>query len=127
MSDEHETIARDILASARNLLDRASAETSGLWPRAVVLLHRQALEVALKTYWSYKAPGTEECSMRAQLLCLERYLPDPSVARRAHHAWTALSRAAHFHPYELSPTQEELRAWHEVVARTLDATEEAWR
>jgi hypothetical protein len=127
VSDGHETIARDILASARSLLDRPSAETSGLWPRAVVLLQRQALEVALKTYWSAKAPGTEECSMRAQLLCLERYLPDPSVARRAHHAWTALSRAAHFHAYELPPTLEELRAWGEVVKALVDATEEAWR
>jgi hypothetical protein len=127
VSGEHESVARDILASARTLLDRASAETSGLWPRAVVLLQRQALEVALKTYWSFKAPGAEACSIRAQLLCLERYLPDPSVARRAHHAWGALSRAAHFHPYELPPTREELAAWSEVVLEVVEATEREWR
>jgi hypothetical protein len=127
VSGGQDTVAREILASARSLLDRASTETSGLWPRAAVLLQRQALEVALKTYWSFKAPGTEGCSMRAQLLCLAPYLPDPAVARRAHHVWAALSRAAHFHPYELPPTQEELRAWDAVVMEVIDATENAWR
>jgi hypothetical protein len=74
-------------------MDRSSEQTFGLWPRAVVLLQRQALEVALKTYWSLKAPGVEECSARAQLLCLGTYLTNESVARRAHQTWTALSRA----------------------------------
>jgi hypothetical protein len=122
-----ETVAREILASARALLDRASSQASGLWPRAVVLLQRQALEVALKTYWSFKAPGTEECSIRAQLLCLGRFLDDGDIGRRAYQAWSALSRAAHFHPYELPPTQEELRAWHTTVLELVDATEQQWR
>ena len=130
MSGGHETVAREILASARSLLDRASTETSGLWPRAAVLLQRQALEVALKTYWSFKAPGVEECSTRAQFLCLGTYLPGPGaepLARRAHQAWAALSRAAHFHPYELPPTREELVAWSEVVMDVVEATEREWR
>lgn len=127
MSGGHETIAREVLASAKRLLDRASSETSGLWPRAAVLLQRQALEVALKTYWSAKAPGVEECSTRAQFLCLGTFLKDERVARRAHQVWTALSRAAHFHPYELPPTREELLAWHEDVTEFLARTEEAWR
>ena len=127
MTGQHETVAREILASARSLVNRSSADTSGLWPRAAVLLQRQALEVALKTYWSLEAPGVEECSARAQLLCLGTYLRDDGVARRAHQAWTALSRAAHFHPYELPPTREELLAWQEVVLELLDATERAWR
>lgn len=123
----HETVAREILASANDLLERSSADTSGLWPRAAVLLQRQALEVALKTYWSLKAPGTEECSARAQLLCLGTYLRDESLARRAYHVWTALSRAAHFHPYELPPTREELMGWQEAVVEVIDATERGWR
>jgi hypothetical protein len=130
VSGGHETVAREILASARRLLDRASTETSGLWPRAAVLLQRQALEVALKTYWSFKAPGVEECSTRAQFLCLGTYLREPSaepLARRAHQAWAALSRAAHFHPYELPPTREELAAWSEVVMEVVEATERGWR
>jgi hypothetical protein len=122
-----DTVAREILASARGLLDRASGDTRGLWPRAAVLLKRQALEVALKTYWSAVAPGVETCSARAQLLCLGPYLGDAGVARRAHQAWTALSRAAHFHPYELPPTREELLAWHEVVLEAIEATETRWR
>ena len=133
MSSVEDTVAREILASARSLLDRAAAETSGLWPRAAVLLQRQALEVALKTYWSAKAPGVEECSTRAQFLCLGTYLRSSSgsqaedVARRAHQAWAALSRAAHFHPYDLPPTREELLAWDEVVSEVIEATEEGWR
>lgn len=114
--------AAELLASARGLVARASAGTTGLWPRASALLARQALEVALRTFWSLKARGTEECSLRAQLLCLGRFLADEPLARRAHLAWAALSRACHHHPYDLPPTQEELLAWcdtvGEVVART---------
>jgi hypothetical protein len=127
MTDADETVARGILASARQLLDRSSADTRGLWPRASVLLQRQALEVALKTYWSAKARGVEECSTRAQFLCLGAYLRNETAARQAHLVWTALSRAAHFHPYELPPTREELLAWHDTVLEFLDTTEQAWR
>ena len=87
-----------------------------------MLLARQSLEVALKTYWTAVAPGTEECSARAQLLCLGPFLGDDEFGRRVHHVWAALSRAAHFNPNELPPTREELDAWlagvQEVVART---------
>lgn len=127
MTGGAETVAREILTSARELIDRSSSGTRGLWPRAAVLLQRQALEVALKTYWSAKARGVEECSTRAQFLCLGSYLRNEPVARRAHLAWTALSRAAHFHPYELPPTLEELLAWHEVAAEVVEATEKEWR
>ena len=127
MTSEPETVARELLASARALLDRASIGTTGLWPRAAVLLQRQAIEVALKTYWSAKAPGMEECSTRAQFLCLGLYLKDDAVARRAHQTWAALSRAAHFHAYELPPTREELLVWHEVVGEVVQATEREWR
>lgn len=127
MTGAEETVAREILASAKQLIDRSSSDTRGLWPRAAVLLQRQALEVALKTYWSAKARGVEECSTRAQLLCLGSYLRNEPVARRAHLAWTALSRAAHFHPYELPPTREELLGWHDTVLQLLETTEESWR
>lgn len=127
MTGAEETVAREILASAKQLIDRSSSDTRGLWPRAAVLLQRQALEVALKTYWSAKARGVEECSTRAQFLCLGPYLRNEPVARRAHLAWTALSRAAHFHPYELPPTREELLAWHDTVLQLLETTEEGWR
>jgi hypothetical protein len=72
-------------------------------------------------------PGVEECSTRAQLLCLGRFLEDPEIARRAYQTWGALSRAAHFHPYELPPTREELVAWTEVVMEVVESTEREWR
>jgi hypothetical protein len=127
MTGVEETVAREILASAKQLIDRSSSDTRGLWPRAAVLLQRQALEVALKTYWSAKARGVEECSTRAQFLCLGSYLRNEPVARRAHLTWTALSRAAHFHPYELPPTREELLGWHDTILQLLETTEEGWR
>ena len=40
---------------------------------------------------------------------------DAELAARAGHAWSALSRACHHHPYELAPTAAELRAWFAVV------------
>ena len=125
MTDD--TVARELLAYGRSMVNRQSNGTRGVWPRAAALLVRQALEVALKTYWSVKARGLEEAPMRAQLLCLEGTLPDGSVARRAHATWSALSRASHYHPYELAPTREELLAWCEDVAVVIEKTEKEWR
>lgn len=121
------TVARELLASARTLADRSVADTRGLWPRAAVFLARQSLEVALKTYWSAKAPGVEESSMRAQLLCLGTWVSDEPFARRAHQAWSALSRASHHHPYELTPTRDELVGWFETVLEVIEVTEATWR
>jgi hypothetical protein len=121
-----DTVARELLTEARRLVARPAADMLGLWPRASALLARQSLEVALKTYWSYVAPGTEEASMRAQLLCLEGYLP-AAAARQAHLVWTALSRASHHHVYELQPTREELLVWFDSVSDVVDQTERTWR
>jgi hypothetical protein len=123
IDDEDVSRARQLLSTARVLIDRASIDTRGLWPRAAVLLARQSLEVALKTYWSAVAPGVEDCSARAQLLCLGSYARDDEFARRANQVWTTLSRAAHFHPYELPPTHEELIAWFEGVTELIEKTE----
>jgi len=122
-----DTFARELLASAHSLIERHSTDTRGLWPRAAVLLTRQSLEVALKTYWSLKAPGTEECSTRAQLLCLGAYAGDDDMGRRANQVWTMLSSASHVHPYELSPTREELLTWIDTVREVVETTERGWR
>ena len=121
------TVARELLALAQTLADRSVDATRGLWPRAAVFLARQSLEVALKTYWSAKAPGVEESSMRAQLLCLGTWVSDEPFARRAHQAWSALSRASHHHPYELTPTRDELVGWFETVLEVIEVTEATWR
>ena len=127
MTASADTVARELLTSAGLLIDRHSTDTRGLWPKAAVLLVRQALEVAVKTYWSAKAPGAEECSCRAQLLCLGPYVGDEALARRASQAWAELSAAAHVHPYELPPTREELLGWMETVAEVVETTERGWR
>jgi hypothetical protein len=127
MNVTEDTVARELLALARGLTSRASVHTNGLWPRAAVLLTRQSLEVALKTYWSAKARGAEECTTRAQLLCLGVYVGDEDLGRRAGQVWAALSRASHVHPYELAPTCDELSVWIDTVEDVVEKTERAWR
>ncbi len=97
----------EVVAAARNLMERTDPSTAGLWPRATALLARQALESALDDFWKVR----EQCSMKAQLLCLPYYLQAPSpksqaddLAQRVSYAWAGLSRACHQHPYELPPT-----------------------
>jgi hypothetical protein len=111
----------DVVIAARNLMERIDPATAGLWPRATALLARQALEAALDDFWKVRAPGMEQCSMRAQLLCLPHYLGDEELAERVSYAWAGLSGACHQHPYELPPTSVELLGWlgtvEELVAR----------
>jgi hypothetical protein len=105
----------EVLTMARSLLDRASPETAGLWPRAAALLGRQALEIAVDEFWGQRKMALIACPTRPQLICLREYLDDDDLTGRLHHAWNALSRACHHHPYELSPTVGELRGWLDVV------------
>jgi hypothetical protein len=65
--------------------------------------------------WQRRTLDLQGCSMRAQLICLRTYLGDAELAARAGHAWSALSRACHHHPYELAPTAGELQGWFAVV------------
>ena len=104
---------------ARQLLNRASPETAGLWPRAAALLARNALEMAVDNYWSRRRIALESCPTFQQLICLREYLGDEELAGRVHHAWNALSRACHHHPYELSPTVGELGTLLETVGELL--------
>ena len=121
------TPAREMLAAVDQLLGHASPGTAGRWSRAAALLTRQALETALRFYWTKLAPGVEECDFRAQFLCLGRYLGDEPLAQRAHVVWSGLSSACHHHVYDLAPTREELQAWRETVQLVVDRTERAWR
>jgi hypothetical protein len=107
-----------MVAAARDLLERVDPMTAGLWPRAAALLARQALESTLDALWHIRAPGLEQCSARAQLICLPSYLgADEELAERVSYTWAALSRACHHHPYELSPTSSELHEWIGTVER----------
>lgn len=105
----------ELLGMARQLLDRASPETAGLWPRAAALLGRQALEMAVDDFWAARRIPLDACPTRQQLICLREYLDDDELAGRVHHAWNALSRGCHQHPYELAPTVGELSGWFDDV------------
>jgi hypothetical protein len=100
---------------AHGLLRRTDPATAGLWPRASALLARQALEAVLFRLWQRRGLDLQGCSMRAQLICLRTYLGDVDLAARTGHAWSALTRACHHHPYELAPTAAELQSWFSVV------------
>jgi hypothetical protein len=102
----------ELLTAARRLIQRPDAATAGVWPRAAAFLARQALELAMTTLWAARpqAAGLSECSARSQLLCLTAYL-DPDTAARAAYLSAALSRACHYHSYELAPTAAELTGW----------------
>lgn len=100
---------------ARQLLERASPETAGLWPRAAALLARQALEASVDEYWTARKIPLDSCPTLQQLICLREYVANADLAGRLHHAWHALSRASHHHPYELPPAAEELAGWLAVL------------
>jgi len=104
----------ELLSAADDLLRDAHPDLAGAWPRAVAILCRQALEGSMFDLWRAKAPGVEDASYRAQLLCLRFYVA-PAVAECADETWTALSRACHHHAYELLPTAAELGTWLESV------------
>src|ERR1022692_4639864 len=99
----------ELLAAARRLIERPDAATAGVWPRAAALLTRQALEQTMALLWAAEVQATDlaGCSMRAQIRSLAPSL-DPPTAARAASLWPALSRACHYHPYELAPTAAEL-------------------
>jgi hypothetical protein len=102
----------ELLASASDLMHRPDLHTAGVWPRTCAFLTRQALEQAIRDWWT-KAGETRtlaDRSMRSQLTCLPHYL-DPATAGEAAHTWAALSHACHYQPYELAPTAAELTGW----------------
>lgn len=110
----------ELLAGADRLLGTTTASTTGVWPRAVALLLRHALEEALRRYWHTCKPQLARCPPHAQALCLESYA-DPDTARRWSVTWAGLSRACHYHGYELAPTYAELCAWRGDVDRVIRA------
>jgi hypothetical protein len=102
------------LAVADQLLHIPDLIEDGAWPRACTWLIRLALEQALDDYWQRHRPEVAAVSRRAQLLTLTRTV-DPDLGQSCTRLWHTLSRAAHHHAYELSPTYSELRDWHHGV------------
>ena len=95
------------------------ADLVGTWPRASAILGRQALEIALDQLWARVAPGVENASGRAQLVCLPEYV-DAELTSRIRYAWHALSTACHHHAYELPPIVSELNGWLNDVEALID-------
>ena len=115
----------ELLGAARRLRDRPDAAMRGRWPRASALLTRQALEQALDAYWRLRQPAVADSyAAQPKLLCLPTYLDEP-LARRAHHAWVALSNACHIGSYDLDPTADELEGWMNAVADVIAAVASA--
>lgn len=112
---------QEILAAARHLLDRPDSGSSSVWSRAAALLARQAFELGLDDHWRSRGVALASLSTRPQLICLASYLANADVAARATHAWGALSRACHHHPYELAVSPAELRNWLDAVDAALAA------
>lgn len=112
--DDSDITAEELLNTAHELLSSPAPTTRGLWPRTTAFLIRLALEQTLDEMWQRTQPGLVGCSMRAQLLCLPTYVGE-AFAQRASAAWAGLSRACHYHTYELSPAASELRHWHDEV------------
>jgi hypothetical protein len=112
---------QEILAAARQLLDRTTTTVPGVWSRAAALLGRQAFEIGLDEHWRSRGVPLDRLATRPQLICLNAYLPNRDVAARASHAWSALSRACHHHPYELTASPGELRGWLDAVGDALAA------
>ncbi len=110
----------ELLDAARDLMQRPGASLDGIWPRAAALLARQALEAAMAELWAAnrQAAGLSAATMRSQELCLTAYL-DPVTASRITYLLAALSRACHYHPYELAPTAAELTGWLDQAAQVL--------
>lgn len=110
-------LAPKLLMLADGIMRKPEGIMVDRWPRAAAGLGRQALEDALSTFWKKTEPSIADVSMRAQLLSLPVYFPDEKLAEAVSSSWSALSRACHYHPYELPPTQSELEGHLALVGR----------
>lgn len=108
--------SEEMLAVAEQLVQSPHAATAGLWPRAAAVLARQALESSIREFWRHKSLALQDCTWRAQLLCLREFAPE-ELAREAIQAYNHLSRACHYRPYELQPNKDELLDWMASVRR----------
>jgi cytochrome c5 len=112
---------RDILQEATDLVTGTDWASAFWWCRGAALLSRQALELSLAQFWEAHEPGMERASMRAQFLTLRDVGLDVAVIASGSIVYDQLSRACHYHPYELQPTRSEVEDWIGMVARFHDA------
>lgn len=112
------SLSAKLLTLADGVMENSTGVMVSRWPRATAAVGRQAIEAALDEFWQANEPSMVGLrSKRAQLLSLQVYHPDIWLAREVSSAWAQLSRACHFHPYELPPTEVELRILLDVARR----------
>jgi len=104
------------LEGARSLLDDPPQAMIHAAPRSAAAMARNALEHAMAVHLKGLAPGSQACDFTTQLIVLQHYMADKSLARRVAWTWSALSRATHHNGYELPPPRTDLERWLETVA-----------
>ena len=114
--------AAALMRLARETLN-IEALSSEMRLRAAAILARQALEDAIASALRSEGAEPSRMSFRVQLETLRhlRALPGERSTRIASgsadaaFAWAALSRATHYHGYELPPTRAALLDWMDLA------------
>lgn len=107
------------LAAADALLAPAATTAAGARNRAAAFLLRMALEEALRRYWDRVCPDINRCGAHMRSLCLEFY-GGAGISGPWSACWNALSRACHYHGYDLTPSAVELRARRAEAAEIVE-------
>ena len=102
--------ASRLLELARGALELPSL-SSEMRLRAAAILTRQALEAAIAFALEADGVDASRLAFRTQLETLRHLRAIDDVVGDASFAWAALSRATHYHGYELPPTREALGDW----------------
>lgn len=110
------TTPEELLAAAAALIASGTKGATAVWPKAAAVLTRQALEISVHERLARVDPELASSSMRSQLACLHVIAKDKDAAASASLAWSILSSACHYHPYELAPNALELRSLMTAVA-----------
>lgn len=116
-------MSRDLVATARGLVEAPDPSARFVWEAAATHLARQALEGALLSLWTRRGiVSLERASYRSQLIALPFYV-ERELACQVTWAWTALSEAGHEREAASRPTAADLRAWLDIVERFANAVE----
>lgn len=111
--------ATDLLAYAGAVLDGAISIPPRRAARAAAMLTRQALEDIAQAMCRSVGANLDRATMRSQLICIRVLIGDED-ADAAETGWAGLCRTCHYHAYELTPTEAEVRHLVDVVRSLCD-------
>ena len=112
----------DILGGVRSLLHQPQS-LKGAWLRGVVFPIRGVLEKEVDRFWEATFDGMKGANRSTKFICLKHLARDRCIAMKdelageVYSAWKTLSRACHYHGYDLTPTVSELKLWIDQVER----------